>query len=345
MHIPVLLKEVIEYLNPQPDEDFIDATFGEGGHAQEILKLTSPEGRLLGIDLDPSTSLDQARDKSLRASLGFRLDTGSAYLKASEPLVPRSSSSEVGLSWSGIEPEPFDKLRASLSKDFQGRLFLENENFAEIENFSKQYFPDGVDGVLFDFGFRSFHIDESGRGFSYTKDEPLDMRYSYRSETSIGGTTAADIVNGWSENELERIFIEFGEERDSRKIAKAITEARKHRRILTTKELVMVIDGVVLGYRVKTYSRIFQALRIAVNNELENIKKGLEGAWKILKPNGRLVVISFHSLEDRIVKNFFNEKKELNEGVVLTKKPVIATEEVTANTRSRSAKLRAIKKK
>ena len=122
MHIPVLLKEVIEYLNPQPDEDFIDATFGEGGHAQEILKLTSPEGRLLGIDLDPSTSLDQARDKSLRASLGFRLDTGSVF-KSVRTACPRSSSSEVGLSWSGIEPEPFDKLRASLSKDFQGRLF------------------------------------------------------------------------------------------------------------------------------------------------------------------------------------------------------------------------------
>ncbi|MDP3764486.1 MAG: 16S rRNA (cytosine(1402)-N(4))-methyltransferase RsmH [bacterium] len=305
-HVPVLLKEVIQYLDPKKGEDFIDATFGEGGHAKEILKLISPEGKLLGIDLDFES--------------GPKLDSGSANLKASEPLVPRSSLSEVGLSWSGIE--------------------LRSGNFADIANISSRLNLDEVDGVLFDFGFRSFHIDASGRGFSYAKDEPLDMRYD--TETSL---TALEVLNSWPENELERIFEEYGEERDSRKIAKAIAESRKDKKILTTGELVTVIDSVIRGYKVKTYSRIFQALRIAVNNELENIKQGLEGAWSILKPNGRIVAISFHSLEDRIVKNFFNEKKQSGVGEVLTKKPIIASEdELKENARSKSAKLRAIKK-
>ncbi|MDP3800446.1 MAG: 16S rRNA (cytosine(1402)-N(4))-methyltransferase RsmH [bacterium] len=294
-HVPVLLKEVIQYLDPQSGEDFIDATFGEGGHAKEVLKLIEPKGRLLGIDLDFES--------------GPKLDSGSANLKASEPL-----------SWSGIE--------------------LRSGNFADIANIASRSDLDEVDGVLFDFGFRSFHIDVSGRGFSYAKDEPLDMRYS--TETSL---TALEVLNSWPENELERIFTEYGEERDSRKIAKAIVESRKDKKILTTGELLMVVDSVVRGYKVKTYSRIFQALRIAVNNELENIKQSLEGAWSILKPNGRIVAISFHSLEDRIVKNFFNDKKQSGVGEVLTKKPIIADEdELKENTRSRSAKLRAIKK-
>ncbi|MEK9174724.1 MAG: 16S rRNA (cytosine(1402)-N(4))-methyltransferase RsmH, partial [Patescibacteria group bacterium] len=160
--------------------------------------------------------------------------------------------------------------------------------------------------------------------------------------------TAAYIVNGCLEEELQKIFREFGEERNSRKIARAIVEERKRRKIKTTGELVEIIDKTYKTnrtYRIKTLSRIFQALRIAVNNELENIKKGLEGAWDILKPNGRIVAISFHSLEDRLVKNFFNEKKMIGLGKVLTRKPVTpSAEEVRENTRARSAKLRAIVK-
>lgn len=332
MHKPVLLHEVIQLLNPRPGEDFIDATFGGGGHALEILKQTAPGGKLLGIDWD---------------SEGPGLETGSENLIASEPLAP-TETSELR---SGIEPAPLSK-----------RLFLEHGNFADIDDISNRYFSDGVDstsspqvdGVLFDFGFSSFHIDESGRGFSYSKDEPLDMRYNAAVTTSqvvslTANVGAAEIVNTWPERELERIFREFGEERAARKIARAIVEARRQKRIKTTGELVEIIDKSYRTNRIykshKTYSRIFQALRIAVNDELENIKKGLAGAWRILKPGGRLAVISFHSLEDRLVKNFFNGKKQETLGQVLTKKPLTASaEEIGRNPRSRSAKLRAILK-
>src|SRR3989344_1081076 len=179
IHKPVLLQEVVHYLDPQPNENFVDATFGGGGHAAEILKRTAPNGRLLGIDLD--------------LKLGSGLETRSENLTASEPLVPTFRS---GLR-SGIEPGPS-----------QDRLFLTRGNFADIAKISSQYFPNGVDGVLFDFGFNTYQLEESGRGFTYLKDEPLDMRYDI-----LGNLTAAEIINTWREQELERIFKEFGEER------------------------------------------------------------------------------------------------------------------------------------
>ncbi|MEK7609003.1 MAG: 16S rRNA (cytosine(1402)-N(4))-methyltransferase RsmH [Patescibacteria group bacterium] len=328
-HTPVLLQEVIQYLDPRPGEDFIDATFGGGGHAREILKDTAPDGKLLGIDWDYEIR-HIGRE-------GLGLETGSENLTASEPLAPMFQS---GLR-SGIEPEPFDGfggLTASKLKvnPLEGRLFLECGNFADIEVISKKFFPDGANGVLFDFGFSSFHIDESGRGFSYSKNEPLDMRYNPGS-----GPAAAEIVNTWPERELEIIFKDFGEERRARRIAKNIAAARRTERIITTNQLVAAIGS----KDVKTMARIFQALRIAVNDELENIEQGLAGAWRILKPGGRLAAISFHSLEDRIVKNFFNEKKQEAAGQILTKKPITASaEEIAKNSRARSAKLRAIRK-
>lgn len=331
-HQPVLLQEVIELLGPRPGEDFIDATFGGGGHALEILKQTAPGGKLLGIDWD---------------SEGLGLETGSENLIASEPLAPTGTPTEtsgktselsdakVGVDRSGIEPAPYFA-KASQGKPLSKRLFLEHGNFADIDDISNRYFSDGVDGVLFDFGFSSFHIDESGRGFSYSKDEPLDMRYNPES-----GPAAAEIANTWPERELERIFREFGEERAARKIAQAIVKMRRVRRIATTRQLVAAVGS----KDVKTIARVFQALRIAVNDELANIERGLAGAWRILKPGGRLAAISFHSLEDRLVKNFFNGKKQETLGQVLTKKPLIASaEEISRNPRSRSAKLRAIKK-
>ncbi|MBI2052498.1 MAG: 16S rRNA (cytosine(1402)-N(4))-methyltransferase RsmH [Candidatus Sungbacteria bacterium] len=308
IHQPVLLQEVIHYLDPQPNEDFIDATFGGGGHAAEILKRTAPNGKLLGIDLDPQA--------------GSGLETRSENLTASEPLVPRR---QVGGLRSGIEPGPY-----------QGRLFLECGNFADIAKISSRYFPNGVDGVLFDFGFSTDQLEKSGRGFTYLKDEPLDMRY-YQGQTLV----AEEIVNKWPEKELEKIFKEFGEERQARRIAKNIAAARKIEKIITTSRLVAVMGS----KDIKTIARIFQALRIAVNNELENIRSGLVGAWQILKPEGRLAAIAFHSLEDRIVKTFFNEKKQAAAGSILTKKPVTATAaEINQNSKSRSAKLRVIRK-
>ncbi|MFY9492934.1 MAG: 16S rRNA (cytosine(1402)-N(4))-methyltransferase RsmH [Minisyncoccia bacterium] len=319
-HTPVLLQEVIHYLNPRPGENFIDATFGGGGHAREILKRIAPDGKLLGIDWDPEIGhIGQE---------GLGLETGSENLTASEPLAPMFHS---GLR-SGIEPAPFPKTKSA----FSPHVSLVHGNFADIEKISSWYFPGGVDGAMFDFGFSSFHIDESGRGFSYSKNEPLDMRYN-----PGAGPAAAEIVNTWPERELERILHEFGEERRARRIARNIVAARRGERIITTGQLAAAVGD----KNVKTLARVFQALRIAVNDELANIERGLEGAWRIIKPGGRLAAISFHSLEDRIVKNFFNDKKRETLASVLTKKPVTASaEEIASNSRARSAKLRVIKK-
>ncbi|MEK7209648.1 MAG: 16S rRNA (cytosine(1402)-N(4))-methyltransferase RsmH [Patescibacteria group bacterium] len=315
-HTPVLLKEVIAYLDPQPGENFIDATFGGGGHAREILKKILPGGMLLGLDWDTSTTLKASFVK------GFGLETRSESLIKSEPQIR-----------SGIEPRSFEN------------LLVEWGNFAEIEKISAKYFPNGVDGVLFDFGLSSDQLEASGRGFSYLKNEPLDMRF-YRSGTSIDGITAAEIVNDWPEEDLARIFREYGEEKNAKRIARAVAEARKQRKILTTGELVEVLGKIVASNAIKTHSKIFQALRIAVNNELENIKQGLAGAGDILKPGGRIAAISFHSLEDRLVKDFFKRQQILGLAQILTKKPVVASAaELKANSRSRSAKLRVIKKK
>ena len=160
--------------------------------------------------------------------------------------------------------------------------------------------------------------------------------------------TAENIINEWSERDLERIFIEYGEERNSKRIARAIVESRSKNRIKTTGELVEIVDRTYRAYgtnRIKILARVFQALRIAVNNEFENIASGLNGAWDVIGKDGKITAISFHSLEDRMVKNFFADKKKNGEGEILTKKPVTPSEnEVRDNSRSRSAKLRIIKK-
>jgi 16S rRNA (cytosine1402-N4)-methyltransferase len=163
------------------------------------------------------------------------------------------------------------------------------------------------------------------------------MRYN----ADENALTAGEIVNKWAEKDLERIFREYGEERNSKRIARSIMESRERGSIRTSGELVEIINS----RDVKTLARIFQALRIAVNDELENIKLGLEGAWDVIGKEGKIAAISFHSLEDRIVKNFFADKKKSGEGEILTKKPVTASEEeIKNNPKSRSAKLRVIRK-
>ena len=197
----------------------------------------------------------------------------------------------------------------------------------------------------------SFHIDDAGRGFSFKRDEPLDMRYSQNFQFPISNFqnvfTAAEVINHFGEKELADIFWKYGEERFSRRIAKNIVETRKKKRIKTTLDLVDIIRRSVPGNyengRIHCATRVFQSLRIAVNHELENLESALPQALDILDPSGILIIISFHSLEDRIVKNFFRENK--NQGIILTKKPIIAdVQEVRMNIRSRSAKLRAFKK-
>ncbi len=199
-----------------------------------------------------------------------------------------------------------------------------------------------VDAILFDLGISTDQLEDSGRGFSYLRDEPLDMRMSGE------GITAANILNSWDESALELILRGFGEEKFSEKIAKAIVERRNIRPFQTTFDLVQVVLAVKpknRKHKKHPATQTFQALRIAVNEELTSLEMGLEKGFKILAPNGRLAIISFHSLEDRIVKNFFRDKIREKLAGAITKKPIIPDiEEIKENPRSRSAKLRVIEK-
>lgn len=298
MHVPVLLKETIEYLNPQQGGVILDGTINGGGHSEEVLKKIGDNGKLIGMDQDG---------------------------------------------------EVLSKLKDAWKE--KKNVFLINDNFRNSDKvFEALLSKNGekLNGALFDIGMSSSQLEESGRGFSFQKDEPLLMTM----KTNIGSDdlTAMDIVNNRDEKELDKIIRDYGEERFSRRIAENIVKRRRTKPITTTAELVDVIrEAVPAQYRnnrrINCATRTFQALRIAVNDELEALKDGMNNAWRFLDKGGRLVVISFHSLEDRIVKNYFKEKKSNGEGNVLTKKPVTAKEEEKKiNPRSRSAKLRAIEK-
>ena len=298
--------EVWKYLQPAADNElFIDATLGEGGHAELFLS-ASPTLRLVGLDADRE------------------------ILKVAEN---------------------------RLSK-YGERARLYNRWF---NTFFKEY-PLGderPDKILFDLGISSFHYARGERGFSFQKDEPLDMRLDTALETS-----AFDIVNEYPEKELADILMNFGEERYSYRIAAAVVRRRKEKPIETTGELRdIVVKAVPAKYRnmrIHPATRTFQALRIAVNGELVRLSSGLEYAYAAVKPGGRIGVISFHSLEDRIVKNFFKEKSKVcscppewpqckcdrkRKSRIITKKPVEAgSDEREENPRSRSAKFRVLEK-
>ena len=298
MHIPVLPKEVLQYLDPKPNENFIDCTIGEAGHAIEILKKTSPGGKLLGIDLN---------DDSLK-------------------------SSEFKIKESGLDGK---------------RIVLANDNFANLKNIAERFNFRPVQGILFDLGISSEELEKSGRGFSFLKDEPLLM--TLRKDIKPDDLTAEKIVNNFRTEELEKIFKEYGEERFAGRIAARIAEERKRKRIKTTGELVEIIRKALPAKykygKIHFATRTFQALRIATNDELANLEKALVQALNVLSLRGRLAVISFHSLEDRIVKNFLKERQRNNSVKILTKKPVRpGEEEIAGNPRSRSAKLRAAEK-
>lgn len=321
LHIPVLIKEVIEYLNPKPNENFIDATVGQGGHAIEILNRNGPQGKVLGIDWDQK-QIENAEQRL---------------------------------------------------KSFGERIILVNDSYVNLKKVVEEKKFGPISGILLDLGMSSWQLEESEKGFSFLRDEPLDMRYDLNNNL-----TAEKIVNEWREEEIDKILMEYGEERFSYKIAKKITEARKIKKIISTFELIDVIReaiptfaksksrGLSIWEKAQIGARTFQALRIAVNHELDNLTEFLPKALEMLSSHGRLVVISFHSLEDRIVKNFFKElerkeevypvksaesgvlprAEQFNRVKILTKKPVIGdSEEIKDNPRSRSAKLRAIIKK
>jgi 16S rRNA (cytosine1402-N4)-methyltransferase len=205
-----------------------------------------------------------------------------------------------------------------------------------------------VNGVVFDLGLSSDHFENSGRGFSFKKDEPLLM--TFEKDLTKARFTARDIVNDWDEENIADILYGYGEEKFSRRIAKNIVEARKEKAINTTTDLVEIIEKSVpvwykKGRKTHFATKTFQALRITVNDELETLKDGLKKGFDALEKQGRLVVVSFHSLEDRIIKNFMRDKKNEREGILITKKPIVPSrEEIKENPRSRSAKLRIIEK-
>jgi 16S rRNA (cytosine1402-N4)-methyltransferase len=289
-HVPVLLKEAIDFLAVQRGGTYIDATVGLGGHSYEIAKRLGAPGHLIGLDKDPA-ALEIARKK----------------------LAPESSD------WPTIT--------------------LLHRSFAEI---AKGEQAAGVDGILADVGVSSLQLDNAARGFSFQADGPLDMRMDPRSER-----TAEQVVNHLDERQLADVIYEFGEERRSRRIARAICRSRP---IRSTAHLADVLSAAARPMnqaerRIHPATKTFQALRIFVNRELDDLKALLEAAPRILKPGGRVVVISFHSLEDRIVKDAFRNGARDRYFSVLTKKPVTATEEESdRNPRARSAKLRAAEK-
>jgi 16S rRNA (cytosine1402-N4)-methyltransferase len=291
-HVPVLFKEAIDFLRVRAGGTYVDCTLGLAGHAEGIIRLLGPDGRLIGFDRDPEAQ-ELAKE---------RLDRVCEELGSQAPQVT-----------------------------------LVGEAFSTIAQHAQ---PASVDGLLADFGVSSLQFDEARRGFSFQADGPLDMRMDTRR-----GPTAAQVVNEASERELADLIYEYGEERRSRRIARAIVRGRP---VTTTGQLARLVASAAPAMkqeRIHPATRTFQALRIFVNRELEEIRALLEAAPRLLKPSGRLVVISFHSLEDRIAKDSLREGARQGIWEVLTRKPVTAGEgEMERNPRSRSAKLRAAEK-
>ncbi|OGH91329.1 MAG: 16S rRNA (cytosine(1402)-N(4))-methyltransferase [Candidatus Magasanikbacteria bacterium RIFOXYD2_FULL_39_9] len=305
-HEPVLMKETIDALNLKPGNNVIDCTLGDAGHSEVMLEKISPNGKLLGIDLDPE-----------------------AVLRAKQFLY-----------------------------NFQNRVTLARDNFANLQEIITKNDFSPVNAILMDLGWSTPQFEERGRGFSFLVDEALDMRYGVGEMLKVEGEeslTAADVVNTYTEEELSRLFKNFGEENLNKEIARAVKVYRKNKKIEKTGELVEII---LETYRQKLKSdkeipwvgglhpatKVFQALRIETNHELESLKKALPQAVSALSSGGRLAVITFHSLEDRIVKQYF--QSIVNKQVkLINKKPISASEEeVKNNPRSRSAKLRVVEK-
>ncbi len=240
-----------------------------------------------------------------------------------------------------VDPEAIEAAKKRLARlDSAGRSEARQGNFKNIDKIAREnnFYP--VAGILYDLGLSSYQLERSGRGFSFQKDEPLDMRAD--PDLTV---TAADLVNGLGEKELTKLFEKYGEESRARAVAGAIIRSRWDKPIRTSAELADIVTQVVREPR-KTHpaTKVFQALRIAVNDELNNLQSSLPQAFGLLEADGRLVVISFHSLEDRIVKDFIGGIGE-DRGKILTKKPITPSEEeVEGNPRARSAKMRAVEK-
>ena len=283
MHIPVLLKESIELLNPQPGQTFVDGTFGGGGHTKEIWEKIQPKGRLLAIDWN-----EQA-------------------IKTCQ--------------------EKFEGVDCVVA------------NFTEIPELLEKYDYPQIDGLILDLGFSSDELEKSGRGFSFMSDEPLLMTYNDDQKPVM------EIIAETQEQDLANMIYKYGEERHSRRIAYAIKKEHKSVPIITSKRLAEIVNRAVpQAYRksrIHPATRTFMALRIYANQELENLELLLDDLYKIMAPQGRIAVISFHSLEDRIVKTVFKQLSKEGLFEEITKKVIKPSEEeIENNPRARSGKLR-----
>lgn len=306
-HTTVLLTETVDGLAIRPDGIYVDCTLGGAGHSEYLVKQLSDEGHLYCFDQD-STAIENAKQK----------------------LAP-----------------------------YINRVTFVHSNFRYIKDELEKLDVTEVDGILYDLGVSSPQLDTPERGFSYQYDAPLDMRMDQTSEL-----TAYHVVNEWPYEKLVKIFFRYGEEKFSKQIAREIERARQNQPIETTFDLVELIKRGIPAAARRTgghpAKRIFQAIRIAVNDELGAAEDSLEAAMTLLKPNGRISVITFHSLEDRLVKTMFKEAASLPElppnlpiippemqpkFKLITRKPILPSEEeLAANNRSRSAKLRIIEK-
>lgn len=301
-HVPVLLKEAIDFLAVQRGGTYLDATVGLGGHSCEVAKRLGAPGHLIGFDKDPA-ALEKAAISRQPSAVSDSTFEGSA-----------TADQRLEVDWPTVT--------------------LIHASFAEV---GERIAPASLDGLLADLGVSSLQLEDPARGFSFQAEGPLDMRMN-----PMSGETAEQVVNHIDERELADVIYEFGEERRSRRIARAIVRSRP---ILTTRQLADVISAAARPMkheRIHPATRTFQALRIFVNHELDDLKALLEAAPGVLKPGGRLVLISFHSLEDRIVKDALRDGARQGWYRLLTKKPVTASEEeIDRNPRSRSAKMRA----
>ncbi|MEN9613846.1 MAG: S-adenosyl-methyltransferase MraW, rRNA (cytosine1402-N4)-methyltransferase [Candidatus Parcubacteria bacterium] len=246
-----------------------------------------------------------------------------------------------------LDAKAFLRIDDVLEAHPQLTILTRQSNFRHLDKALADLKIDGVDKILLDIGLSSFQFEESGRGFSFQKDEPLLMTFSENPDA--GATTALSIVNTWDEQALADGIFQYGEERHARKIARGIVDARKNHPIRTTTDLVnIILASTPTGYHhagIHPATRTFQALRILTNDELGNLTEGIRVAFDALKSHGRLAIISFHSLEDRIVKTLFREYADKDLGTLITKKPIAPSDqEISENPRSRSAKLRIIQK-
>ncbi len=287
VHLPVLIREVVELLSPVEGGTYIDATVGLGGHSEVLLGKIGQKGRVVGIDRD-----------------------------------------EEGLKRTGL------RLNDS-------RLILKQGSFSGIEGLLEQEGVREVDGILFDLGVSMMQLKDLARGFSFSSAERLDMRMDQGQPFS-----AWDVVNTYPEKELVRILKEYGEEFRAHRIVRAIVFNRQKKTIDTCSELAGIIERAI-GRTGRTHpaTKTFQALRLEVNREMEELRKGLDASLRLLKKGGRLCVISYHSLEDRIVKHFIRENAQQMLIIPLTKKPLVPDrDEIRQNPSSRSAKLRGAEK-